>query len=143
MRMPTNDQEDAKFSMAPMIDMVFLLLVFFMTASHLSSSTRMKMDIPTASHGVVPRDRPDRWIVNITREGHLFSGDVPVTVDELKAVVAERVAADPNTKVYLRADSDTEHKEIKDVMSAMAEAGIDSFIFGVYVPTASEPGGAP
>ncbi len=142
MKMPNLDMEEAKFAMAPMIDMVFLLLVFFMCASHLSTQTSLRLEIPVASHGVVPKDRPDRWVVNITADGVIYSGMSPVSIEELRNLVAAERKTDPNLKVYLRADANAMHKDVKKVMGAMAEAGVDDFIFGVYTPSASESGGA-
>ncbi|MFO7534328.1 MAG: biopolymer transporter ExbD [Kiritimatiellia bacterium] len=138
MKMPNLEMEEAKFAMAPMIDMVFLLLVFFMCASHLSTARTLPIDIPTASRGVVPKDRPDRWIVNITKDGAVFSGDQPMEVDALRNAIAAARKTDPNLKVYLRADADARHKSVRKVMAAMAEAGVDDFIFGVYSPDAQE-----
>jgi biopolymer transport protein ExbD len=60
-------------------------------------------------------------------------------VDELKQLVMERVHADPELKVYLRADKATPHKNVKAVMQAMAAAGVGDFIFGVY--TGGKDGG--
>jgi biopolymer transport protein ExbD len=134
MRIPMEDKEETKVQMAPMIDMVFLLIIFFMTASHMSASRSKDLDIPVADRGVIPKERPDRWTVNIAQEGttfRIFSGTEPVTVAELKRLVTERLKQDPALKVYLRADKQTPHKEVKAVMSAMAEAGIGDFIFGV------------
>jgi biopolymer transport protein ExbD len=125
------EKEETKVQMAPMIDMVFLLIIFFMTASHLSASKSKMLDIPLADRGVIPKDRPDRWTVNITADGSIFSGQEPVDVDLLKRMVAERVKQDPNMKVYLRADKVTPHKKVRSVMRAMAEAGVGDFIFGV------------
>jgi biopolymer transport protein ExbD len=135
MKLPIEENEEAKFAMAPMIDMVFLLLVFFMCASHLSSRSILKLDMPIASKGVVPRERPDRWVVNIMEDGSLYSGADPVDLDALKARIGESIRQDPNLKVYLRADANAAHKEVKAVMTTMAEAGIDDFIFGVYTPS--------
>ncbi len=137
MRLPSFGEEEAKFQMAPMIDMVFLLLVFFMCASTLSQKQAVKMDLPEASKGVVPKDRPDRWIVNILADGTILSGAQPVTVEQLRDLVAERVKAEPGVKIYLRADANAKHREIKKVMNAMAASGIDDFIFGVYTPSGS------
>ncbi len=137
MRVPAFGEEEAKFQMAPMIDMVFLLLVFFMCASTLSQKQAVKLEMPIASKGVVPKDRPDRWIVNILADGTILSGATEVTIDQLKALVTERVKAEPGVKIYLRADANAKHKEIKRVMNAMAAAGIDDFIFGVYTPSTS------
>lgn len=129
------DKEEAKFEMAPMIDMVFLLLVFFMCVSHLTRDNNIKLNIPTASKGVVPKERPDRWVVNIKEDGMLYSGSAQVELEALKNILKAQVEENPNQKIYLRADKNTRHKEIKKVMNAMAEVGIDDFIFGVYTPS--------
>ena len=142
MRMPIEQQEETKLQMAPMIDMVFLLIIFFMTASHLSSQKNLDLDIPDARSGTVPKERPDRWTVNILRDGSVFSGQQPVSLDELRARVAARVQAEPGVKVYLRADKLTPHRQVRLVMNAMAEAGVGDFIFGVFSP-AEERGGEP
>lgn len=138
MRLVHESPEEAKFQMAPMIDMVFLLLIFFMCASSISQNRALKLELPTASKGVVPKERPDRWTVNILADGSLFSGDRPATIDDLKAEVQRRLAEVPATKVYLRADADTPHKEIKKVLNAMASIGVDDFIFAVYTPSENE-----
>jgi biopolymer transport protein ExbD len=126
--------EDAQFVMTPMIDMVFLLLVFFMCASHLSTVQNVELEIPTATRAVVPKERPDRFIVNITRDGTFYSGSAPVELDVLKAMVKERKAAVRGLRVYVRADQETSHKHVKKVMNVMAELGIDDFIFGAFIP---------
>lgn len=129
------EKEEAEFAMAPMIDMVFLLLVFFMCASHLTREQKLPLDIPVADKGVVPKERPERWTVNITEDGDIYSGSVPVSVEELQDLLKQKLEANPDENVYLRADADTRHEEIKKVMSAMAEVGVDNFIFGVYTPS--------
>jgi biopolymer transport protein ExbD len=138
MRFVQEEAEEAKFQMAPMIDMVFLLLIFFMCASSISQNRTMKMEMPVASKGVVPKERPDRWTVNILADGSIFSGDKASTIDELKAEVTERLKSEPKTKVYVRADANAKHKEVKKILNAMASIGVDDFIFGVYTPTESE-----
>ena len=134
MRIRMDDKDETKVQMAPMIDMVFLLIIFFMTASHLSASKSRDLDIPVADRGVVPKDRPNRWTVNVAEDGTIFSGLDPVTVAELKSLVTERLKQEPDLKVYLRADRKSLHKDVKAVMSAMAEAGVGDFIFGVFAP---------
>ena len=49
-------------------------------------------------------------------------------------MVEQRKEADPTVKIYLRADQLTEHKHVRKVMGAMAELGIDDFIFGAFIP---------
>lgn len=135
MNIPVDNSDDAKFVMAPMIDMVFLLLVFFMCASQLSQTQSLPMEIPTATKAVVPTERPDRFVVNIDKDGNLYGGSVPVELADLKTMVLEYKAANPNIKIYLRADQNTAHKAVRKVMGAMGEAGVDDFIFGAFIPS--------
>jgi len=138
MRIVQDDVEEAKFQMVPMIDMVFLLLIFFMCASSVSQNRTKKLEMPVATKGVVPKDRPDRWTVNILADGTFFSGDKVTTIDDLKIEMAGRLKAEPKTKVYVRADANAKHKEVKKVLTAMAAIGVDDFIFGVYTPGETE-----
>ncbi len=135
MKMPIKDNEECSVQMAPMIDMVFLLLIFFMCASHMATQQNLKLDIPWATKAVVPKDRPDRWVVNILKDGTTFEGVNQMNdIELLKKHVMAKLKETPDLKVYLRADKDAPHKEVKKVMGAMAEAGIADFIFGVYLP---------
>ena len=135
MRIELLDDEEPAFQMAPMIDMVFLLLVFFMCASQMSQRQNIKMEIPTASRAVVPRERPDRWVVNVAEDGKVYSGETETTLDNLAAEVKARLLVMPDLKVYIRADAKCKHREVKKVMGKLADVGCDDFIFGVYIPT--------
>ncbi|MDA3800237.1 MAG: biopolymer transporter ExbD [Kiritimatiellae bacterium] len=134
MKIAIEQEGDAQFEMAPMIDMVFLLLVFFMCASHMSVIQSVPMEIPTATKAVVPDERPNRFLVNITADGTVYSGDTEVTIDQLKELAKEDMQYKPNMKVYIRADQKTHHKDVRKVMNSLAETGLDNFIFGTFIP---------
>ena len=129
MKINLNQKEEAKFEMAPMIDMVFLLLVFFMMASQMAQQESIELKVPEASKSVVPKNRPNRWIVNITADGDLYEGQRPIQLEELSEHLKAQLKLNPKTKVYLRADRNTKHKEVKKVMMEMAKAGVSDFIF--------------
>lgn len=134
MRMPIGTDEEPKFQIAPMIDCVFQLLIFFMVASRLATIQNIELEIPLARHAVVPKERPDRVVVNITKDGKVHAGDVPVTLSELKVMVKQYKDINPNVKIYLRADQESEHMHMRKVMNAMAELGVDDFIVGAFIP---------
>ena len=135
MKVHIPQQDDAKFAMAPMIDMVFLLLVFFMCASKMSQDQSVELEIPDASHAVVPKERPDRFIVNVRQNGDLLCGSRPVaSVEEAADIVGAAYEANPELKVYVRADKDTEHKHVREVVRSLASRGIDDYIFGAFIP---------
>ena len=138
MKIRIEERDETKLMMAPMIDMVFLLIIFFMTASHLSSGQNLRLAIPTASRGVIPKERPDRWVVNVDADGKVYSGKQQVSLDELKQLVTPAVKANPRLKVYVRADARTPHGDVKKVMNTIAVTGVDEFIFGVFSPGQEE-----
>jgi biopolymer transport protein ExbD len=140
MRIPLGQEEEAEFEMSPMIDMVFLLLIFFMIASRMSTVQNVKLEIPEADKAVVPKERPERFVVNIKADGTIFAGSRELGREDadviaLKNIIKDQKAAWPNLKLYLRADKETEHRYVKKVMGAMAEIGVDDFIFGAFKPT--------
>lgn len=69
------DTEDAKMNMTPMIDMTFLLVVFFMLTIDLSSKEFFPVELPYATEGI--EDKPDptneikRFVINLTRDGKI------------------------------------------------------------------------
>ena len=133
MKVPIDTSEEAKFAMAPMIDMVFLLLVFFMCASRLSQLQTVELEIPDADKAVVPRERPDRVVVNVTAVGDILVGTQGVADEnELRDVIKQYKDSMPDIKVYVRADKESEHKHVRKIMAVMGELGIDDFIFGAF-----------
>ena len=73
------EAEDAKMNMTPMIDMTFLLVVFFMLTIDLSSKEFFPVELPYATEGV--EDKTDetaeikRFVINITRDGKIYFKD--------------------------------------------------------------------
>jgi biopolymer transport protein ExbD len=71
--------EDAKLNMTPMIDMTFLLVVFFMLTIDLSSKEYIPVELPYASQGVEDKEEEGevkRMVINLTGEGKvLFKGN--------------------------------------------------------------------
>lgn len=115
-----------------MIDVVLLLLFFFMLSGKLTTSAKLKdIALPTASAVRVPENMGDRVIVNIDQQGNLFNGDLPVSEKQLGAYLRERFKNYPPLKLYVRADSTTPAKRIKLVMRLAAESGAVEVVFGV------------
>ncbi len=66
------DTEDAKMNMTPMIDMTFLLVVFFMLTIDLSQKEFFPVDLPFATTGVEDKEEDDevrRFVINLTGDG--------------------------------------------------------------------------
>ncbi len=131
-RMRRVHHDEVGLQIAPMIDVTLLLLFFFMLAGKITKGEKLlDIKVPIASTGKIPVDEGDRDVVNIDETGQIFSGSRPVTTKELTAHLKQRFKDYPPLKLYIRADSGTPGKKIKEVMAVASEAGAVEVIFGV------------
>lgn len=133
MRRKKTAHDEIGFNITPMIDMTFLLLIFFMVTSKMTKEQK-KMDIslPLASSAVMPEDISNRDIVNLDGQGQLHVANRDVTDDEMRAYLKERFRATPPLKIYLRADLNTPAKRIRQFMEMASQAGAVNVIFATY-----------
>jgi len=125
-----------KIDMSPMIDLVFLLLIFFMVASTMITYKKDKrVKISVASDAKVPELIDGRVIINVYKDGKVRdeTGAIEYQPEQIEALMAAAKARNPNTRLHLRADKDASHKMVKDVIAASARGGVNSIIFSTYV----------
>ncbi|MEM1295035.1 MAG: biopolymer transporter ExbD [Verrucomicrobiota bacterium] len=127
--------EKPNVNMSPMIDLVFLLLIFFMVASKMITVPRIEgVEIPIAVEARVPKDAQGRVVINVRRDGEIL--DIrervlqPLDVQRLMEA-AKR--SNPKTRLHLRVDQDVAHKHVEEVMQASARGGVSDVIFSTYV----------
>ncbi|WP_372798462.1 ExbD/TolR family protein [Pontiella sp.] len=136
-KIPVEGGED-EINMAPMIDMVFLLLIFFMVASHMSKMDRTPVELPVADESKVPANARGRQLItlrsrdNTGEEVDIIMNLKPVEIDQITPYVRNLLADDPKAEIYLRADRYAKHKHVKDVMAACAEGGVVNVIFATF-----------
>lgn len=121
------------FMLAPMIDMTFLLLIFFMLTSKISKE-QIKLDVrlPVAANSVIPNDLSDRDIINIDSNGQYYVGNNPLSKEDLDKYLRQRFKDFPPLRIYVRADRNTPAKKIKELMQMAGDAGAIDVIFGSY-----------
>ncbi|MFN3150859.1 ExbD/TolR family protein [Bremerella sp.] len=138
MRVPSNLKPgQAEFNMTPMIDVVFLLIIFFLVSSHLAKQeAQMPLPLPTAESGQeIIDDQQPRVVVNIEADGSLILAGRRVPPDQLKDRLAtERGRSGDSIELRIRCDRDTPYANVKPVMLAATEAGIWSIAFSVIRP---------
>ena len=117
--------------MAPMIDMVFLLLVFFMCVSSLSQAGhRVELDLPESTSSETPRDLSNRLLLSVQKDGTLYLGGALVPKTELAERLSRLSKQSPGIKLRIRADRQTAFANIREAMTAASEAGISDYIYG-------------
>jgi len=105
-----------------LVDVLFLLIVFFMLSTVLSFDRGIGLKLPeTRSAGQIS-NRGISILVN--REGAVFVDGSPVSLDRLGEVVAEKRKVS-GVNVILKSDRETKYQAIADVMDRLLEVGID------------------
>jgi len=121
------------FPMTPMIDMVFLLLVFFMTVSTLAESGRkLKLDLAESSQSQIAEDLSDRGVIGLDAAGVIYLAEQPHSLAQVQAVIKHSLAQNPQLKIQLRADAQTPYQSIKVLLRACAEVGAQEVIYSTY-----------
>jgi biopolymer transport protein ExbD len=115
--------------LTPMIDVVFLLMIFFLVASKLEEADRIiDVVLPKASAAKPLTSQPAEFIINIDRDGDYYAGAKPVTLPELCALLVQAAADNPGRQqVIVRADENTLHKFVVGAMNACVQAGIEDY----------------
>lgn len=129
MKIWSPDEVDPEFELTPMIDVVFLLIAFFMTLMSFISAELIQLELPTAEQASIPEDPGDRQYLSVTTGGDLYLGASQVDFDALTGVLASLKQRSPNLKLYLRADGTAQHRYVNKVMDSCAKAGIYDLIF--------------
>ena len=140
MQVRRRDQQLVEIQMGPMIDMVFLLLVFFMvTAKPIKQESDISLGLPGTVAAEEPVDLPDEQRIRIEDDGSILLNDsvlAPATDTDLKELVAIllrfKEASEANKSealVTLDAADGTNHQRIVDVLNACARADITGVTF--------------
>jgi len=118
-----------RMNMTPMIDVTFLLLTFFMLASHFASVEKINVDLPQPDNSqAMDRRLKDKVIVNVLYRGSeiepaLRCGPLPVeSRAELVEKLEEVAQWNPNTEVILRADRRVPYGHVRRIMQSVASS---------------------
>lgn len=122
--------------MTPIIDMVFLLLIFFLVASQFAEEERsLEVVLPSASEARPLTATPKEVFVNVDRDGKYFVDGRTMLIDEVEAVLRQAVANNPgNQTVIIRADKRVSFDAVVGVMNACNKVGAKDY----RVTTASD-----
>ncbi len=121
------------FNTTPMIDVVFLLIIFFMVSSHLArQESQLPVELPPAVTGKVPvADQPRRIIVSIGADGAMALSGEPVGAEQLLARLQVEHRQHADCQVRIRADRRVAYQRVEPVLLACAQAGIWRVTFAV------------
>ena len=123
-------EDDGKFEMTPMIDVVFLLITFFMTVTSYASAELVQVAMPIAPEAKVPEDVGDRQFLSVSENGTFFLGAFASDLPTIKEALMARNQREGFKGAYIRADAHTPFRYVNDLMKTCAEAGVYNILFG-------------
>ncbi len=109
-------------NIASLIDVLFLLLLFFVVTSSFVEHPNIKLALPSASNAEASRF--EGIIITISKEGRLFMGKQSIGVSELEAILRSRAAAVNDPVLVLRADREVPYGVVVAVMDVARGAGL-------------------
>ncbi|MEM7308200.1 MAG: biopolymer transporter ExbD [Planctomycetota bacterium] len=131
--------EEAVVNLTPMIDVVFLLLIFFMvTTTFLDPEREIEIDLPTADSAGAVESPPEEIIITVRSDGTVFVRGELRDDDGLRSLLRSAAQHDPETPVTIRGDREAHHEAIVGVMDACGSAGLYNLAVGT---TTTQRGG--
>ena len=116
---------DISIELTPMIDMVFLLLIFFLVATTFHQTEReMQIALPVASSSAPISAMLQELIVNVDAEGGIIVSGRKIGAEELRSMIFQAVEVNPEQKVTLRGDRRTAYSNVVTVLDICKGAGI-------------------
>ena len=130
-------EEGLSIELAPIIDMVFLLLIFFLVATTFHQTEReMKIILPVSSTAGPISATLREIVINVDEAGNIIVSGRQMSGEDLQALVQEAVAVNPDQKVTVRGDRNTAYAHVVTVLDICKGAGIQD----PYLDTQLPPG---
>lgn len=116
-------------NLTPMIDMVFLLLIFFLVATRFSEQqSALDMELPTASEALPLSVQPQEIFINIDREGKFFIDGQYRLEEEVEHSLRQAVANNPLSQtVVIRADRAAAWQAVATAINLCKRVGIQNY----------------
>ena len=115
-------REKPRVDLTPMVDVVFLLLIFFMISTTFVESPGISIKLPESSSQTIDRE-PKEIKVYLSQEGDIYHGEKKISIDDFKGLLADNQADAKETTVLLLADQESRHGKVVILMDLARDAG--------------------
>jgi len=119
------DEENPEVQMAPLIDCVFLLLIFFLLATTLKKIEKeLPLELPHSAAAVDIPEEPDLLIISIDRAGRKYIGAEPMGTRALHAYIKNAARQNPNQRVRVDGDENVVYRHVIEVIELCQFEGL-------------------
>ena len=131
-------EPDPEFQIAPMIDILLVLLVFFMSISSTEVlQSNKEINLPIAKEAKEAKDNPGQVIINVTYTS--INDLTAIEVDQqnyampadIVPILINKVSANPLLRVLIRADREVRYDYVRKILEAVGQSGVGNVTFSV------------
>jgi biopolymer transport protein ExbD len=138
MPLKTHIDEQPSLNLTSMIDVVFLLIIFFMVGTKFTELERkLGLEVPEVSEVKTLTPAPEHRVINVFNDGHIELDREVVTLEELVRRLSQAQAEYADLGVLVRGDAEGAFQNVANVLAACREAGVTDM--GISVRLASRP----
>ena len=127
MRFRKIKEEEIRLGIAPLIDIVFLLLIFFMVTSHFDVASGVRIRLPEVAKKIFNQEE-DKITLVIDKSGGIYLKGKKVEMKILRKRLKNLVKDKDLVHLFLQADKDVKHGRVVQVMDLAKSAGVHSII---------------
>jgi biopolymer transport protein ExbD len=114
-----------------LIDVMFILIIFFMVSSSFVEQPGMKLDLPATKSQEVAR--VDNLILYVSENGDIFLNERPVSMDSLALVIESSIPNIKEKTLVLKADKAAQHGVIVRIMDIAKQSGLEKLVIGTKI----------
>ena len=113
-----------RVNVTPMIDVVMVLIVFYLLVGQLALDRRAAIVLPQTATGITESAQTDPIIIGISRDGACTLNAEPVPLERIENQLAGMLSRGPATPVRLRADRDAPYSAVRPVLDRLRNLGV-------------------
>ncbi len=133
MRLRERPKRDYSVDITPLVDVVFLMLIFFMVSTSFKVASSLKLQLPTSTaHGQTTSAK--EVVISINTRGQFFVQDEAVSDSALRKRILNVTKGDPNMHAVLRADADSQYKRVVRVLDVLRQLGMGKVSIATVQP---------
>lgn len=135
MPLKTNRDDQTSINLTPLIDIVFLLIIFFMVGTRFSElneqERNIQLQVPAVQGADALTPAPRKRVINILADGNILLDDQPIALSELQVELESNRQQYQGLGVIVRGDADSRYQRVADVIAACKLARIEDLNISV------------
>jgi biopolymer transport protein ExbD len=128
MQLQSRPRRKVVINITSLIDVIFMLLLFFMITSTFLEQPGIKLELPSAR--ATAQAEPQEYVLTVDRKGALFLNRRPLTLGELEATLRQALPRMKDGALVLKADQEITHGLVVQVMDLAKRGGVKKLIIG-------------